>query len=237
MYSTSVRVVASACDENRRLKLYGALQMMQDCSVMWLDDDPVLERIYREHGITQLLASRQIEVIRVPSFMERLTVETSVWEMNPVFGYRNTFIYDEDGKPCYKSWSQGVVADRNTGKLARMPQSALQAMTFDQKLFMSYADRRIDVPVDALVEKPGVTILRSDLDYNHHVNNANYIRIAMDLIPAEFIVTGLRVEYKMAARLGDVLLPHCLFLDTVCYVVFYLGSRISTIIEFTGKKA
>ncbi len=37
MYSLNYKVTTSACDSEGRLKLYSALQMMQDCSEMWID--------------------------------------------------------------------------------------------------------------------------------------------------------------------------------------------------------
>ena len=37
--------------------------------------------------------------------------------MKPMFGFRNTFIYDAEGNPCYKTWSMGAFVDRVAGKL------------------------------------------------------------------------------------------------------------------------
>ena len=36
MYSLKYKVTTSTCDSEGRLKLYSALQMMQDCSEMWI---------------------------------------------------------------------------------------------------------------------------------------------------------------------------------------------------------
>ena len=38
--------------------------------------------------MAQLLASRQVEIVRVPDFKEELTVTTSVYGMKPMFGNR-----------------------------------------------------------------------------------------------------------------------------------------------------
>ena len=40
MYSLKYKVTTSACDSEGRLKLYSALQMMQECSEMWIDSEP-----------------------------------------------------------------------------------------------------------------------------------------------------------------------------------------------------
>ena len=52
-----------------------------------------------------------------------------------------------------------------------------------------------------------IKVLRADIDYNKHVNNANYVRMAMELLPENFKIQGLRVEYRVAAKLGDVPIP------------------------------
>ena len=51
------------------------------------------------------------------------------------------------------------------------------------------------------------TIGRNQIDTNHHVNNAQYVFMAQETLPAGFTPSRLRVEYKKAAVLGDVLYP------------------------------
>ena len=117
MYSLKYKVTTSTCDSEGRLKLYSALQMMQDCSEMWIDSEPGVKQYFTEQNMAQLLATRQVEIVRVPEFKEELTVTTSVYGMKPMFGFRNTFIYDAEGKPCYKTWSMGAFVDKVAGKL------------------------------------------------------------------------------------------------------------------------
>ena len=113
MFSLKYKVTTSTCDVNGRLKLFSALQMMQDCSEMWIDTEPKVRLFFTEQNMAQLVASRQVDIIRVPSFKEELTVTTSVYEVQPMFGFRNTFIYDAAGEPCYKTWSMGAFVDKS----------------------------------------------------------------------------------------------------------------------------
>ena len=100
MYSLKFKVTTSTCDSEGKLKLYSALQMMQDCSEMWIDSEPGVKQYFTEQNMAQLLATRQVEIVRVPEYKEELTVTTSVYGMKPMFGFRNTFIYDAQGFPC-----------------------------------------------------------------------------------------------------------------------------------------
>ncbi len=233
MYSLNYKVTTSTCDSEGRLKLFSALQMMQDCSEMWIDSEPGVKQFFEEQNMAQLLASRQVEVIRVPEYKEELTVTTSVYGMKPMFGFRNTFIYDAEGKPCYRTWSMGAFVDKSNGKLKRVDDATIASMHLEPQLEMNYGDRRIILPKEGGEVLAQIKVLRADIDYNRHMNNANYIRMAMELLPENFDVKGLRVEYRVAAKLGDVLTPTVYRIDGGVVVALSIGSEACAIIEFT----
>jgi len=232
MYTLDYLVTTSTCDSEGRLKLYSALQMMQDCSEMWIDSEPAARKFFNDNNMTQLLATRQVEVIRVPRFKERLSVTTSIYEVMPMYGFRNTFIRDAQGNPCYRTWSMGAFVDLATGKLARISDDAIASLTLEPKQEMNYRGRRISLPKqDGTVMDP-VRVMRADIDYNRHMNNANYVRIAMELLPEGFEVRDMRVEYRIAARLGDLLTPTVYSIEGGYIVSLAVNGQPSAIIEF-----
>ena len=205
---------------------------MQDCSEMWIDSEPGIKQYFTEQNMAQLLATRQVEIVRVPEYKEELTVTTSVYGMKPMFGFRNTFIYDAEGNPCYKTWSMGAFVDRTAGKLKRVDDATIASMTLEPQLEMNYKDRRIILPkIEGEIQKP-IQVLRADIDYNKHLNNANYVRMAMELLPEDFVVSGLRVEFRVAAKRGDLLVPTIYKLDNMIIVSLSIGEDVSAIIEF-----
>lgn len=232
MYSLNYKVTTSTCDSDGKLKLYSALQMMQDCSEMWIDSEQGVKDYFEKENMAQLLASRQVEVIRRPSFKEELTVTTSVYGMKSMFGFRNTFIYDAEGLPCYRTWSMGAFVDKSTGKLKKVDDQTISTMLLEPKLDMNYKDRRIILPKEGGTVLAPVAVQRADIDYNNHVNNANYIRMAMELLPDGFEVKGLRVEYRVPAKLNDQLVPTVFQQDELFIVALNIGNDVSTIIEF-----
>ncbi len=214
------------------MKLYSALQMMQDCSEMWIDSEPTARKFFSDNNMTQLLATRQVEVVRVPRFKEDLTVTTSIYEVMPMYGFRNTFIRDAQGQPCYRTWSMGAFVDLATGKLARIADEAIASLTLEPKQEMNYRGRRIILPKqDGTVLEP-VPVMRADIDYNQHMNNANYVRIAMELLPEGFEVHDMRVEYRIAAKQGDMLTPTLYPIDGGYIVSLDINNQPCAIIEF-----
>ena len=150
-----------------------------------------------------------------------------------MFGFRNTFIYDAQGNPCYKTWSMGAFVDKVAGKLKRVDQATIDSMNLEPQKEMNYRDRRIILPKQGGDILEPVKVLRADIDYNKHMNNANYVRMAMELLPENMVVRGMRVEYRVAAKLGDILTPTMYQIDDGFIVSLSVNGEVSAIVEFT----
>ena len=50
-------------------------------------------------------------------------------------------------------------------------------------------------------------VQKHHLDTNHHVNNCQYVQMAMDYLPANYKIYQMRAEYKQQARLNDQICP------------------------------
>lgn len=233
MFTLEETVTTSRVDRNGELKLFAALQMMQDCSELWLDTEPAARDYFSRNGYAQLLASRQVEVVRVPAFGERLTCTTSVYECHESFGFRNTFIRDAQGLDCYRSWSMGAFVERATGRLIRIPERIIAMMTPEPRLDMNYGDRRIRVPATAGEQRRmECSVLRDDIDYNGHMNNAHYIRLALEVTEEDIRPTGLRVEFRRPVRLGDPLTVRLLAEEQTRYVEISGPAGQAALVEF-----
>ncbi len=71
------------------------------------------------------------------------------------------------------------------------------------------------------------------LDTNHHVNNQQFIQMAMEYLPDGFPIKQVRAEYKKQAFLDEVLIPTVAVEDESVVVV--LGEetgKTCTIVEF-----
>lgn len=60
--------------------------------------------------------------------------------------------------------------------------------------------------------------------------------MAMELLPENFNVQGLRVEYRVAAKQNNVLIPTIYKIDGGFIISLSVGSDVSTIIEFMECK-
>ena len=127
----------------------------------------------------------------------------------------------------------GAFVDKANGKLKRVDDAVANSLLIEPQKEMNYKDRRIILPKEGGKAFAPISVMRADIDYNRHVNNANYIRMAMELLPEDFIIKGLRVEYRVAAKLGDSLTPTLFEIENGFVISLAISNEASAIVEFT----
>lgn len=206
MYSYETRIAPSQTGEDGLQTLASLIGLIQDCSQLWLESEPIMTDFLEDRGAAMIIASRQMDIIRFPAFRERVEVSTGVYGCKKFFGYRNTMVTGEDGQPCAIDRGVGVFIDRSTGKPVRLPEEVIASLTFDPQIELSSSDKKIH-PEGEARQCPSIFARRSDIDHNKHVNNAYYVRMACDCLPEDQRYHNLRVEYRTPAVLGDEIVP------------------------------
>lgn len=228
-------VSSSQTDSKGNMKLFSALQWMQDCSVIAFMADTSFCEWLQANQVTPVVNFRQLEVLRIPRLMEKLTCSTYVYEVQGAFGYRNTAIYDEQGTPCYMSWVIACYANLQTGRLSRIPREVQNTLQLPPRLEMTYGTRKIALPDAPLQPLAPIPVQRNDIDYNNHVNNAQYIRMALECLPEDFQIGSLRVEYKRPVMPGSCICPAITYGPDKAYVTMSVENTICCMVEFTAR--
>ena len=120
MYQIESRVGGSRTDTNGKLKLTGVLDYLQDCSLEWMESEPSFSAYLQKKNAGMFLVYRQVDIIRLPQYMEKITTQTGIFDCRSAFGLRNTHIVDADNKPCVLSWSIGAFVSLATGRMVRL---------------------------------------------------------------------------------------------------------------------
>jgi medium-chain acyl-[acyl-carrier-protein] hydrolase len=207
LYTTHERVSASRTNANGFLKLSSALDMIQDCSLFWMESEPSFHDYLLKNNLGMFLVSRQADILKLPEFGERVTVQTSIFDCKPYFGYRNSAIYGEDGRPCLVTWSVGAFVHRETGIMSRLPQEEIDRINMAKRLDMEYLNKKIQLPEAPGTRLAPVAVKRGDIDLNRHMNNVKYVETALELLPDDLHISRIRIEYKASAKLGGLLYP------------------------------
>lgn len=207
MYSFESRVRYSESDESGRLSVQGILNYFQDCSTFQSEDLKLGLSYLGQKKRAWWLSGWQVVIDRQPLFGERIRVSTWPYGFRGIYGYRNFIITDLEGNSLVRADSTWFFYDLEKGSPARVTPEEIRGYgSGEEKLSLPPAPRRIEIPKDCRTAPP-VTVLRHHLDTNRHVNNAQYVAIARELLPERFSVRELRAEYRKAAVLGDVMIP------------------------------
>lgn len=113
---------------------------------------------------------------------------------------------DAQGRVTAYANSIWVFMDIKKGRPVRPAQEDVANYCPEPPLDMEYAPRKIAVPKE-VKEKGHFPVLRSQIDTNEHVNNCQYIQMAVEVMPECERAGQIRVEYKKSAVLGDEIYP------------------------------
>ena len=219
MYSFDSRVRYSEVDEDRKLSLTGVINYMQDCSTFQSEDLNMGIDYLTEKHRAWLLSSWQIIVDRYPKLGERIVVSTWPYDFKGIYGLRNFTIQDPEGNYLVRANSNWFFFDTEHGVPVRVGEEDIRGygVRQEEKLSMDYAPRRIPLPAE-YEEYPVIAVAAHHIDTNHHVNNAQYVEIAREVLPAGLLIRELRVEYKKAAVIGDQIIPR-VSVEEGCYTI------------------
>ena len=209
MYTFDSRIRYSEIDKDGNLKLESLIDYFQDCSIFQTENGPADIAYMKERSIGWILISWQIEIFRYPKLCEEVTIGTMPYELKVYFGNRNFFMDSKDGERLAVANSVWTLFDFERNFPARITQEMLDTYPLDERLDMNYADRKIVIPDGAKANTGSEIVIRkSHLDTNNHVNNGQYVRMAIEACEdKDRPIKSLRAEYKKQSVLGDVLYP------------------------------
>ena len=206
MYTFESRIRYSETDSGGKLTMASLINYFQDSSTFQSEDLGLGVAYMRERRLVWVLSAWQIVVRRYPGLCEKVTVGTQPYDMKGFLGYRTFAMLDETGEYIAKANSLWSLLNADTGKPVAVPEEMLEGYGLGERLDMEYAPRKIAFPEGGEAGDP-VTVRKHHLDTNCHVNNQQFISIAMDCLPEDFQVGQVRAEYKRQAFLDDVLVP------------------------------
>lgn len=217
MYTFDSRIRYSETGEDKKLTLEGLLNYFQDCSTFQSQDIGRGVEVLEANHFAWVMSFYQVCINRLPKFGETVCTGTKAYEFRGFLGGRNFQMTTQDGEVLAYANTLWTFLDMQKGIPVRVPREEAEAYPLEEKLDMEYAPRKIRLP-ETLEERQAFSVMRHHLDTNHHVNHVQYICMAQEFLPADFAVKEVRAEYKMQARLQDVIYPSVAFEDGVYYV-------------------
>lgn len=206
MYTFNSRIRYSEIDHHGTVTLPGIINYFQDCSTFQSEDIGVGFEVLKERKNAWILAYWQVIVDRYPEFGEQITVGTFATGFKGLFGERNFVMKDGNDRQIACANSLWVFMDMAKGRPTRPGAEDIEPYGMEAPLDMPYEGRKIVIP-EMMEDRESFPVRKYHIDTNEHVNNCQYVQMAMEMLPKDRQVHQLRVDYKKSAVRGDIIYP------------------------------
>ena len=206
MYTFCSRIRYSEVDHHQRLTLPGIINYLQDCTTFHSKDLGLGVECMESRKKAWILSSWQIVVERYPKMGEHIDISTWATGFGGLYGTRNFQILDEEKKAVVSANSIWVFMDIEKGRPAKPKPEDIEAYGIEPALAMDYAPRKIKTAKELTEQKPFL-IRRYHIDTNEHVNNCQYVQMALEALEGEKLYRQVRVEYRKSAVYQDIVIP------------------------------
>lgn len=235
MYELKSKVRYSESNSKSELTLHALLNYLQDSSTLHSEELGESGKELFEKNMAWVLSFWQVCIDDMPKLSEDIKVKTWPYQTRGLFGLRNFCMENAKGETIVKANSIWVLIDPRTGRPLRITDEVSSHYPDEPKLEMDYCDRKVVVP-KIYEEKDSIVVQKYFIDTNNHVNNAKYVMLAEQYLPETFKVSEIRVEYKIAAVLGDRMIPRVTIQEREVTVVFVTASgQTYATIQFLGE--
>ncbi|MCR5148749.1 MAG: acyl-[acyl-carrier-protein] thioesterase [Eubacterium sp.] len=237
MYEFDSRVRYSELAEDKKLSLVSIINYFQDCCTFEAEERGVGLKNHDINHTAWMLINWHIKINRRPEYTERIHVKTWACGFRHFLGDRNFTVKNDEGELLIYAFSRWAFVNTELGAPEKtIPQTEIDAYGISEPLKADFQKGRIQIP-DGMTATEPITVTAGNLDTNHHVNNAEYMELAMSAISSYLtsksgikngqsdeaaepeksgIFTGelslnnvkeIRAEYKLQSVLGDVIYP------------------------------
>lgn len=205
-YTFDSKVRFSEVDHTGRITLPGIINYFQDCSTFQSESIGLGVDYFAEHNRAWILTYWQVVIEEYPRLAQEINIATWATEFKSMLGKRNFCMTDAEGKKLAYANSVWAYMDMKKGRPVRPSAEEVEPYGSGEPLEMDYQPRKIKLPESAVKKEP-FAVRKYHIDTNEHVNNCQYVQMALEVLPEEIQVHKLRVDYKKSAVLGDRIFP------------------------------
>lgn len=202
MYKIDTKVRYSECGEEGRMRLSSIINQFQDATSEHSDSLGLGMDYLKEIKRAWILNSWQIVIERYPKAHEQIEVTTWPTGFKGVFGPRNFCMKTPEGEMLAYANTLWVYMDVEKKVPTKPSEEEKERYGIEPPLEMEYEARKINLP-EELKEVDTLPVHKYHIDTNSHMNNCHYVQMAVEVLPKEFVVRQVRVEYKKSAVYGE----------------------------------
>lgn len=207
MYSFDGRVRYSETDSEEILTIPAIIDYFQDSAILHTYDLRQGKGSLIKDNCAWMLCSWQLDILRYPKFGEKIVISTWPYSFKSFLGERNCTLSTKEGEMLVKANSIWTYMDLDAQRPKKVPEEVSSLYELGEPLDMDYKPRKITLPESVGEVSGKIVVEKHHLDSLYHVNNGQYVKMALDYRLNTERASNIRVEYKKQAHLGDIIRP------------------------------
>jgi acyl-ACP thioesterase len=202
----------SGTDQYGRATLYSLGDCLQEAAGNHTDSLGMTMNDLSGKGLAWIICRLHVKVTRWPRLNEHLKVSTWSAAADPIYAYRDFIIHHTDGSEACRATSTWLILNLETRRPIRTPDFIRDMAHPDQPRVFTQKPSRLRAPQETAhqVEFP---VLRQDIDFNGHINNARYLSWLAEPLPDRIWQHGqlreLEITYRNEGLYGDRIVSGC----------------------------
>lgn len=163
---------------------------------------------FSEKSFTWVFSRFHIRMDKYPGHYDKISIDTWRSESNKCFAFREFQVYDGASNLLGAATASSVLMDRETRKPTDIPSFIKEqfAPEFGRAVYDDFkAIQTFDEPQNS----KSFHVRLSDIDLNHHVNNASYIDWIFESVSEEVLmnysIKSCEIGYKAEAFYGETI--------------------------------
>ncbi len=194
-------------DYKNKITPKNLIGLFQEIATVQSDQLKVGRKYMSNEDLLWVLIKYDIEIIRMPKYPEKITIETYAMYTRKFYVYRKFKVYDEDNNLITKAYSAWSLVNKKTKHLEKMPKELMKAYG----CFNNSSKEKAKFENIKSVKNPNLikkfSIRYTDIDHNLHVNNTNYISWAINSVPKDIVIDWnlkkISIIYRKEGKYGD----------------------------------
>ena len=210
IYTRDYEVAFEDCEHSMKMSPKGVLRAVERVASLHSDrvDDNVIDSSVN-NGITWVIVEWNVKILRVPDYCEKVTVSTwSYCADNTRSVKRGALICDSQGNHLVEVLIKFMLIDRKTGLPLRITQEIIEKYKPEDKSVYDESNLGIVHEPKEFEREIVLPLRRSDIDFNEHVHNLNYLDFALEALPEEIYkrddYSNMRIIYRRAMKSSDI---------------------------------
>jgi medium-chain acyl-[acyl-carrier-protein] hydrolase len=162
-----------------------------------------------ERGLSWVLHRMQLNMSRLPSYLENITVKTYPSGIERIYLYRDFYIHDEAGLCIGQATSTWLVIDIEKRQLTSVPADVIAKFEpFRALPKLPPAKQKLSLLDADQAESQQVLVRKNEFDHNNHVNNSAYFQWLLEPLTDDFLLVhtlvSVDIVFKNECQRGDV---------------------------------